>query len=76
MSEGRPLILIVNDDGYEAKGLEAMVSIAKPLGEVVVVVPDRTRSGMGHAITMGEPLRLTNYKTRTGLPTIKPTVPL
>ena len=52
MTERRPLILIVNDDGYEAKGLEAMVSIAKPLGEVVVVVPDRTRSGMGHAITM------------------------
>ena len=67
MSKERPLILIVNDDGYEAKGLEAMVSIAKPLGEVVVVVPDRTRSGMGHAITMGEPLRLTNYKNGDGI---------
>lgn len=67
MSEGKPLILIVNDDGYEAKGLEAMVSIAKPLGEVAVVVPDRTRSGMGHAITMGEPLRLTNYKNEDGI---------
>ena len=67
MSEGKPLILIVNDDGYEAKGLEAMVTIAKPLGEVAVVVPDRTRSGMGHAITMGEPLRLTNYKNEDGV---------
>ena len=67
MAESRPLILIVNDDGYEAKGLEAMVSIAKPLGEVAVVVPDRTRSGMGHAITMGEPLRLTNYKNEGGV---------
>ena len=67
MAESRPLILIVNDDGYEAKGLEAMVSIAKPLGEVAVVVPDRTRSGMGHAITMGEPLRLTNYKNEDGV---------
>ncbi|MBR4912062.1 MAG: 5'/3'-nucleotidase SurE [Bacteroidales bacterium] len=67
MSEGKPLILIVNDDGYEAKGLEAMVSIAKPLGKVAVVVPDRTRSGMGHAITMGEPLRLTNYKNEDGI---------
>lgn len=67
MSEGKPLILIVNDDGHEAKGLEAMVTIAKPLGEVAVVVPDRTRSGMGHAITMGEPLRLTNYKNEDGV---------
>lgn len=67
MSEKRPLILVVNDDGYEAKGLEAMVEIAKPLGEVAVVVPDRTRSGMGHAITMGEPLRLTNYKNEDGI---------
>ena len=63
----KPLILVVNDDGYAAPGLEAMVSIAKPLGEVVVVVPDRTRSGMGHAITMGEPLRLNHYKTEDGV---------
>ena len=67
MQEKRPLILIVNDDGFAAKGLEAMVEIAKPLGEVVVVVPDRTRSGMGHAITMGEPLRLHNYKNEDGV---------
>ena len=67
MEPNRPLILVVNDDGYEAKGLEAMVSIAKPLGEVVVVVPDRTRSGMGHAITMGEPLRLSKYKCEDGV---------
>ena len=67
MNEQRPLILVVNDDGYEAKGLEAMVSIAKPLGEVVVVVPNRTRSAMGHAFTMGEPLRITNYQNEDGV---------
>lgn len=67
LNKEKPLILVVNDDGYEAKGLEAMLSIAKPLGEVVVVVPDRTRSGMGHAITMSEPLRLFNYKNEDGI---------
>ncbi len=67
MSEKRPLILVVNDDGFEAKGLEAMVSIAKPLGEVVVVVPNGTRSAMGHAITMGSPLRIVNYKNEDGV---------
>lgn len=60
-------ILVVNDDGFEAKGLEAMVNIAKNYGNVTVVVPDRTRSGMGHAITMNEPLRLTNYKNVDGV---------
>lgn len=64
----RPLILVVNDDGYEAKGLEAMVEIAKQFGEVVVVVPDQTRSGMGHAITMSVPLHVNLYKTVDGVP--------
>lgn len=64
----KPLILVVNDDGFEAKGLEAMVDIAKQLGEVVVVVPDGSRSGMGHAITMNVPLRLDLYKTVDGVP--------
>lgn len=64
----KPLILVINDDGFEAKGLEAMVEIARQLGEVVVVVPDRPRSGIGHAITMNVPLRLTLYKTVDGIP--------
>jgi len=64
----KPLILVVNDDGYEAKGLEAMVEVAKQFGEVVVIAPDRTRSGMGHAITMDVPLRVYLYKTEDGVP--------
>ena len=65
--ENRPLILVVNDDGYEARGLEAMVSIAKEFGEVVVVAPDQVRSAMGHAITMNVPLHVTHYKTVDGV---------
>ncbi|MCQ2275579.1 MAG: 5'/3'-nucleotidase SurE [Bacteroidales bacterium] len=64
----KPLILVVNDDGYEAKGLEAMVEIAKTFGEVVVVVPDRTQSATSHAITMNVPLRVNLYKTIDGVP--------
>lgn len=63
----RPLILIVNDDGYEAKGMYALVEAAKDYGEVVVVVPDCVRSGMGHAITMNEPLRVSLYKEVDGI---------
>ncbi|MCQ2265236.1 MAG: 5'/3'-nucleotidase SurE [Bacteroidales bacterium] len=63
----KPLILIVNDDAYEAKGLYALVEAAKDFGEVVVVVPDSSRSGMAHAITMGEPLRIQLYREEDGV---------
>ncbi len=54
----RPLILVSNDDGITAKGIRVLVSVMKKLGDVVVVAPDSPQSGMGHAITIGETLRL------------------
>ncbi len=53
-----PIILITNDDGVTAPGLAALVDAVKHLGKVVVVAPDKPQSGMGHAITIGHPLRL------------------
>lgn len=54
-----PVILITNDDGITAPGIRALVEAVKDLGKVVVVAPDKPQSGMGHAITIGSPLRLT-----------------
>ncbi|HOU55097.1 MAG TPA: 5'/3'-nucleotidase SurE [Myxococcota bacterium] len=54
----RPLILVTNDDGIQASGLQAAVRVARELGEVRVVAPDRERSGVSHAITLSEPLRV------------------
>ncbi|RIW13184.1 5'/3'-nucleotidase SurE [Algoriphagus lacus] len=54
----RPLILVSNDDGITSKGIRVLVSVMKKLGDVVVVAPDSPQSGMGHAITIGETLRL------------------
>lgn len=54
----KPLILVSNDDGITAKGIRVLVSVMKKLGDVVVVAPDSPQSGMGHAITIGETLRL------------------
>lgn len=51
-------ILVCNDDGITARGLRALVEVAREFGEVVVVAPDRPQSGMGHAISIGVPLRL------------------
>ncbi len=54
----RPLILISNDDGIESPGLRALLNSVKDLGDITVVAPDSPQSGMGHAITVSEPLRL------------------
>jgi 5'-nucleotidase len=54
----KPTILITNDDGITAPGIKALIEAVKDLGNVVVVAPDKPQSGMGHAITIGQPLRL------------------
>lgn len=54
----KPVILITNDDGVTAPGILNLVEAVKDLGKIVVVAPDKPQSGMGHAITIGTPLRL------------------
>lgn len=54
----RPLILVTNDDGITSKGILTLVNVMKQIGDVLVVAPDSPQSGMGHAITVGETLRL------------------
>lgn len=46
----RPLILVTNDDGFESDGLWAVVEAVLPLGEVLVVAPDRQWSGAGRSM--------------------------
>ena len=58
----RPLILVSNDDGITSKGIKVLVDAMAELGEVFVVAPDSPQSGMGHAITIGQPLRLTETR--------------
>lgn len=58
MAKRKPVILVVNDDGITAPGIKVLMEEMQTLGEVVVVAPDGPQSGMGHAITIGKPLRL------------------
>jgi 5'-nucleotidase len=58
MKRTEPTILVVNDDGITAPGIKSLIHVMKDLGHVVVVAPDGPQSGMGHAITIGKPLRL------------------
>lgn len=55
----KPLILVCNDDGITAKGIRVLTEEMHQLGaEVVVVAPDSPQSGMGHAISIHEPLKI------------------
>ena len=54
----KPTILITNDDGITAPGIRNLIEAVKDMGKIVVVAPDKPQSGMGHAITIGTPLRL------------------
>lgn len=58
MRQGKALILVTNDDGITSRGIRTLVNIMKDIGDVIVVAPDSPQSGMGHAITVGDTLRL------------------
>jgi 5'-nucleotidase len=63
----KPLILVTNDDGITSNGIRVLVEVMARLGEVIVVAPDSPQSGMGHAITVGNTLRLSETKTFNGI---------
>ena len=50
-------ILVTNDDGIHAPGINALADALRNLGQVAVVAPDRERSAIGHALTLHHPLR-------------------
>lgn len=69
----RPLILITNDDGINARGIKSVAEYLMPLGDIVVVAPDGPRSGQSAAITVNVPLRMALVEERTGYTAFKTT---
>jgi 5'-nucleotidase len=63
----KPLILVTNDDGINAKGIIELIEGVRSLGEVVVLAPDGARSGMSSAITSTYPIRLKFIKEEKDL---------
>jgi len=49
-------ILLSNDDGYFAPGLEALAAALRPHAEITVVAPERDRSGASNSLTLDRPL--------------------
>ena len=53
-----PLILITNDDGYQSKGIQSLINAVKDFGEIMIVAPEGPQSGMGHAITVNQSIKM------------------
>ncbi len=67
MARKKPLILVTNDDGITSRGIKTLVEVMCELGDVIVVAPNSPQSGMGHAITVGNTLRLDRSTIFEGL---------
>ncbi|MFE8728740.1 5'/3'-nucleotidase SurE [Aeromonas hydrophila] len=65
-------ILVSNDDGVHAEGIRALSEALAACGEVIVVAPDRNRSGASHSLTLEVPLRVTRV-AETGYHAVKGT---
>jgi 5'-nucleotidase len=61
-----PGILLTNDDGIFAKGLESLVKVLKDKYPLWVVAPESEQSAVGHALTLTQPLRVKKiYKNKS-----------
>lgn len=63
----RPLILISNDDGFEAQGFKSLIEMIRPLGDIIAIAPDSARSGASLSITSHIPLRICLRHEESGL---------
>ena len=57
MKRQRPYILISNDDGFFAKGINFLIDTLKDEADIIVVAPDSARSGYALAITSMLPVQ-------------------
>ncbi len=67
MSTTRPLILVTNDDGYSAPGIQELTRVAKKFGDVLLIAPMTGQSGMSHAVTLHDPIRVRKVSEEAGL---------
>ena len=63
----KPLILITNDDGDSAPGINILTRLMMQIGEVVVMAPDGPRSGQSNALTFSQPIRFKLLEKQEGL---------
>ena len=52
-------ILISNDDGYQAAGMQTLIDELKKIADLIVVAPDRNRSGSSSSLTLSKAVKVT-----------------
>lgn len=62
----RPLILITNDDGLQARGIQHLIGVAQEYGDIVVMAPEGNASGQSCSITCHVPLRVHTIERSDG----------
>ncbi|QXO16962.1 MULTISPECIES: 5'/3'-nucleotidase SurE [Vibrio] len=65
MSDKKLKILLSNDDGVYAEGIRALAYALADMAEIVIVAPDRNRSGASNSLTLEQPLRVTKIEPNT-----------
>ena len=54
-------ILVSNDDGYLATGINVLADALTEIADVIVVAPDRNRSAASNSLTLNDPLRISKF---------------
>ena len=67
MKENRQLILISNDDGYQAKGINCLIDMLRDMADILVCAPDSARSGYACAFSATVPLTLHRQRKEEGV---------
>lgn len=70
MGVRRPHILVTNDDGVGAPGIDALATALGRVARVTVIAPDRNWSASGHVKTMHRPLRVREGRLAGGAPVL------
>jgi len=67
----KPSILVTNDDGIHAKGLRELIEVMRLFGDVTVIAPEVSMSGMSGAVTVDDPLRSVKLSEEPGITVYK-----
>lgn len=67
MNTKKPLILISNDDGYHAKGINSLIDMLRDIADIIVCAPESARSGFATAFSATVPLRLKQRRDEVGM---------
>ncbi len=62
-AKSTPIILVSNDDGVRAEGIQVLTSALRKIARVVVVAPDRQQSAASHSLTLHRPLRVYRHSS-------------